>query len=110
MCLCVYLYTHVHVGHVCINVFTGTRRGQSLTSMSPSIFLHLLFETQSLLNPKLTNPTALAGSSCPPPQCWDCKSSLLGAGHVGQWLRALAARPEDRGSIPSMRITAHNCL
>ena len=29
---------------------------------------------------------------------------------MAQWLRALAALPEDPGSIPSTYMTAHNCL
>jgi hypothetical protein len=32
------------------------------------------------------------------------------AGEVAQRLRALAALPEDPGSIPSIHIAAHNCL
>ena len=31
-----------------------------------------------------------------------------GVGEVAQWLRALAALPEDPGSIPSTHMTAHN--
>ena len=31
-------------------------------------------------------------------------------GEVTQWLRALAALPEDPGLIPSTHITAHNFL
>lgn len=32
------------------------------------------------------------------------------AGDAAQWLRGLAALPEDWGSIPSIRMAAHNCL
>jgi hypothetical protein len=31
-------------------------------------------------------------------------------GETAQWLRALAALPEDLGSIPSTHTAAHNCL
>jgi hypothetical protein len=34
----------------------------------------------------------------------------LEAGEMAQWLRALAALPEDPGSIPSTHMTAHTCL
>ena len=33
-----------------------------------------------------------------------------GAGEVAQWLRALAALPEDQGSIPNTHMAVHNCL
>ena len=29
---------------------------------------------------------------------------------VAQWLRALTALPKDQSSIPSIHMTAHNCL
>ena len=32
------------------------------------------------------------------------------AGEMAQWIRALAALPEDPGSIPSTHMAAHNCL
>jgi hypothetical protein len=35
---------------------------------------------------------------------------VYGAGEVAQWLRALAALPEDLGSILSTHIEAHNHL
>jgi hypothetical protein len=31
-------------------------------------------------------------------------------GEMTQQLKALAALPEDRGSIPSIHLEAHNCL
>ena len=34
---------------------------------------------------------------------------LYGAGEMAQWLRALAALPEDLGSNPSTHMAAHNC-
>ena len=33
-----------------------------------------------------------------------------GAGEVAQRARALAALPEDQGSIPSTHMAVHNCL
>jgi hypothetical protein len=38
------------------------------------------------------------------------KNLGMGAGEEAQWLRALAAFPEDPGSIPSAHMAAHNCL
>jgi hypothetical protein len=35
---------------------------------------------------------------------------ILGAEEMAQQLRALAALPEDLGSIPSTHMVAHNCL
>ena len=32
------------------------------------------------------------------------------AGKMAQWLRALAALPEDAGSIPSTQVAPYNCL
>jgi hypothetical protein len=37
------------------------------------------------------------------------KSQNNGAGEMVQWSRALAALPEDLGSIPSTHMAAHNC-
>jgi hypothetical protein len=33
-----------------------------------------------------------------------------GAGEMAQWLRALAALPDVKSSIPSSHMAAHNCL
>lgn len=35
---------------------------------------------------------------------------LPGTGKTAQWLRGLVVLPPDRGSIPSMHRTVHNCL
>jgi len=37
-------------------------------------------------------------------------NNLSQAGEMAQQLRPLAALPEDPGSIPSIHMTAHNCL
>jgi hypothetical protein len=37
------------------------------------------------------------------------ETGSLSAGEKAQQLRALAAFPEDPGSIPSTHMTAHNC-
>ena len=42
--------------------------------------------------------------------CVCVKRVLLRAGEMVQWLRTLAALPEDPGSILSTHIVAHNCL
>jgi hypothetical protein len=38
------------------------------------------------------------------------KTIKQGAGEMSQWLRVLAALPEDPGSIPSTHMIAHNCV
>ena len=38
------------------------------------------------------------------------KSYNVGAGELAQWLRALAALPEDPGSISSTHMVGHTCL
>jgi hypothetical protein len=37
-------------------------------------------------------------------------NSMAGAGEMAQQLKALAALPEDLGSIPSTHMTTYNCL
>ena len=38
------------------------------------------------------------------------KINILGDGKMAQWLRALAALPENLGSIPSIHVAAHKYL
>lgn len=40
----------------------------------------------------------------------DTKIGQSGTGEMTQWLRALAALPEDPGLIPSTHVAAHNSL
>lgn len=46
----------------------------------------------------------------PAPLACCVKKNVPGAREMTQWLRALAALPENSGSIPRTYMGAHNCL
>jgi len=86
------------------------------------LFIYLLHSPpliliQSLsLNLELINLASLTGLQAPeicpslPSQHRNYKRSRSRAEEMNRWLRALAAFPEDLGSIPPTYTLAHNCL